>query len=199
MPLVQMTDVEARRYERERRKRAAIAKAKRRILGRKPIGSRPATQFQQEEKPMQSTTVPPHAGWQLVVRRQITCAGRVYPVNSIAPATMRNVQRMIDARFLMWSPPSDDRAVPYDLPPPAAARPRPDVIEIVPDRDPVTSFKKTRAKLVEACGGDVAVAMDLIAANPEAAALQKRATHEACAREAKRRGVVSVSPDQAAL
>ena len=53
--------------------------------------------------------------------------------------------------------------------------------------------------MTRVCDGNAALAMDLLMASVEARDLYKRAQLAACTREAKRRGVVSVSPTEVGL
>jgi len=83
---------------------------------------------------------------------------------------------------------------PRDLPPaaPPAAKPE---IEIVPDTDVVASWRATLQLMTKRCDGNRARAEDLLMTSPEARDVYKRATKEWATREAKRRGVVSVTPE----
>jgi hypothetical protein len=148
---------------------------------------------EQEENPMQ-----PQPGWVLICKRQLVTRDKIYPVGSAVPleAVAHRLQTLLDARFVYWTPPPDRQlAQPRDLPAQQpATQTRPTTIEIISDSDPVVSWKKTKEKMTEACGGDAARALDMLVATPAGAALFKLATQMATAAEARKQGRVSVEP-----
>jgi hypothetical protein len=145
------------------------------------------------------TTPPANGGMVLVARRQTIINGKVYPCGALLPAELigpNQLQAMLSAKLAAWVPANGaHRPAPRDIAPSPAARPRPSV-ELVAGEDVVSSWLATLKLMAEKCDGDVGRARDLLAANPDAASLYKRAVKSACATEAKRRRVVSISPDK---
>jgi hypothetical protein len=139
----------------------------------------------------------PAVGWELIVKRQITSGGKIYPVGCvIAPEVLgRNLQAFLSGHYVEWAPPGAAKpsARPRDLPPPAPEKPRP-AVEIVSHADPVESWRLTKAAMAEKCSNDAARAEDILLRDRDGCALFLRATKVWCDGEAKRRGVVSVSP-----
>jgi hypothetical protein len=139
----------------------------------------------------------PAADWVLVVKRQVTCGGKVHPVGCvIAPEVLgRNLQAFLSGHYVEWAPPGAAKpsARPRDLPAPAPAQSRP-AVEIVSHADPVESWRLTKAAMAEKCSNDAARAEDILLRDRDGCALFLRATKVWCDGEAKRRGVVSVSP-----
>jgi acetoacetate decarboxylase len=138
---------------------------------------------------------PPSPNWQLVAKRQVTAGGKAYPCGAIVPvdALGRNLQAMLDARFLVWSPPSNQpRAAARELPTQPKAKPHPRV-EIMGDGiDAVADWKLTKQRMTERCGGNSALALDLLMSDVRARELFKIATRIATAAEAKKRKMISV-------
>lgn len=137
-------------------------------------------------------------GLQLVVRRQFVAGNICYPVGSVVTDVRvlgPGYSALMAGHYLEWKP--SDR-------PPAQARPLPPAsppqkpnpkIEIVDDADVVASWRKTLALTAERLDGDFGRARDLLMAHRDASALFLRATKIWTDAEAKRRGVVSVSPE----
>ncbi len=115
------------------------------------------------------SVVPPHAGWKLICRRPFSGATKHYPRGSEVDAADlgQNWRAFMNAKppFCEFVPPhvpTVTKAV--DLPPPAPALKRPEVV-IIADPDPVVSYQKTKAALVEKCGNNPQLADDLLMAN----------------------------------
>jgi hypothetical protein len=108
------------------------------------------------------------------------------------------VQALLGSGYVAWAPPGSARTQPRDLPTPGAPKPKP-VVQIVEDRDPVTSWKLTKEAMTRLCDGNAAQAEDLLMMNPAARDLYRLAVKLACAAEAKRRNLISVSPNEVRL
>jgi hypothetical protein len=105
---------------------------------------------------------------------------------------------MLDGRGARWERNTRKlRPEPYELPPPEPVKARP-AIQIVEDSSAEISWRLTLEANTRVFGSK-AQAMDNLMHSVEARDLYKRAQLEACTREAKRRGVVSVSPTEIGL
>jgi hypothetical protein len=140
----------------------------------------------------------PRAGLELTVRRTFVAGNVRYPVGSIVKDISvlgRGYASLMAGHFLEWRP-GDGKAVAkaHTLPAPAPEKPRP-AVEIIDDPDPVASWRRTVALMTERCDGNQARAKDLLLAHREGSALFLRATKIWTDSEAKRRNVVSVSPE----
>lgn|SRR5262249_49852071 len=137
----------------------------------------------------------------LVARRSLTVDGKRYPRGSALPShriSAKALQAMLDSRAAVWEPVHHGRAYPQPIDLPKADKPKPQpAVQIVEDRDPVTSWVLTYEAMTRVCDGDAATARDLLYGVPEARALFLQATKELCHRLAKRWGTWSVSPDTA--
>jgi hypothetical protein len=87
---------------------------------------------------------------------------------------------------------------PIELPKLEPAKPRP-AVHLVEDEDVCEAWRLSREAMVRCCDNNAALAMDLLMGDVAARDLYKRAVHAATAREAKRRGVVSVSPNEVSI
>jgi hypothetical protein len=141
----------------------------------------------------------------LVALRALNIGGKRYSVGSLLPVDQipeRSLAAMLkpDRASARWETFSEQRtyARPTDLPPPEPPKANPAVI-VIPDNDPVFSWILTRDSMRRLCNGNHALALDLLMTNVEARDLYKRAQAEACRREAKKRGVVSVGPSDLAV
>ena len=114
-------------------------------------------------------------------------AGSLLPPNQIPERTLR---AMVDGRpaGARWQVKDPTRFYPSPVALPKAAPPppRPAAIEIVDDGDVVVSWRKTLALTAERCGGDVAVARDLLAADRAGTELFLRASRVHQHRERQR-------------
>jgi len=141
--------------------------------------------------------VPPGAGWRLVAKRRFQTATQIFDVGCAVEVAQlgKNFAALLGSHFVGWVPPSTlitVKAKPLPAPP-APAKGNPPV-EIVHDADVVASWRKTVSLMTDRCGGNAARARDLLLANPVASEIYLRATRVWCVAEAKRQGVVSVSP-----
>jgi hypothetical protein len=139
----------------------------------------------------------PGPGLQLTVRRQFTAGSVVYPAGSII-SDIRvlgpGYSALMSGHYLEWRPGnSKPVAKARALPPPTPEKPRP-AVEIIADPDPVASWHRSLESMTEKCDGNAARAKDMLLAHREGSALYLRAQKVWCDGEAKRRGVVSVSP-----
>ena len=134
----------------------------------------------------------------LISLRTQNIGGKRYPMGSVLdpneiPANA--LQAMLNSKIARWEA-HTDRNYPQatELPkaePPPKAHP---AVLIVGDIDPVESWRLTKAAMTRVLDGNAALAMDVLMGSVAARDLYKRAQFEACRREAKRRGVVSVGP-----
>jgi hypothetical protein len=139
----------------------------------------------------------PGPGLQLVVRRQFTSGNRVYPVGSIITDVTvlgRNYPTLMSSHYLEWGLPPASPARPYDRAVPQPQKTNP-AIEIVDDPDPVASWRKTLALTAARLDGDWGKARDLILADRAGADLFRMATRLHTASQARKRGLISVSPE----
>jgi hypothetical protein len=139
----------------------------------------------------------PAAGWKLIARRRLTAGGIAFPAGSeLLPSQCgRNLRALLDSGSVWWAPPGQNvtaQSSPLPEPPKPAPTPPVEVID-VPDDAP-ESYRKSLELLVERCDGDAARANDLMMASPAGRDLYLRAVKIACAKEAQRRGKVSISP-----
>jgi hypothetical protein len=120
----------------------------------------------------------------LIAKRRLVVGSKVYDVGSVLPTkqiALKNLEAMISARAAAYQPRNR-----RELPKPTPARKRPDKIEIVDDADVVLSWKKTLALTAERCGGDIATARDLLAADRAGIDLFLRASRVHQERERRR-------------
>jgi hypothetical protein len=143
------------------------------------------------------TTAP--ANFVLVAKRELKLGGVLYPCGAQIPVSAcgRNFEAMLNNRSIAWTLPSDRptptaRVLPTSPPP----VPKPKVEIILVGDDVVASRAATKAAMTEKCGGDSARALDLLMGDPGARDLWKCADRVECEREAQRRKVISISPDQ---
>jgi hypothetical protein len=107
----------------------------------------------------------------------------------------RNFQAFLNTQMVQWRPPSDQvLAKPHKLPKPQAEKRRPPV-ELIQDEDPVVAWQMSKVRMTKLTG-DPVLARELLLADADGRSLFKLATKVACAAEAKRRKVVSISPSQ---
>jgi hypothetical protein len=137
----------------------------------------------------------------LVCKRQFNGAGKTWPVGSVVPprACGKNLQAMLDSRQVIWTstrPPHP--AKPRVLSKPVAQAPVPRAL-IVPDSDPVESFRLTAEAALRVHDGNQGKAWDALMAERDIRDLYRLACSMACAREAKLRGVASVSPNECGM
>jgi hypothetical protein len=137
---------------------------------------------------------PAKPDWVLVAKRQVAVDGFIYPVGAVIPSAIRNLEAMLSSKFVAWGPRPKVQIEPRKLPEMDAPKPRPAVL-LVDDADVCEAWRLSKQAMIRLCNGNAAAAMDLLLADPTARDLFKRATAEGCRREAKRRGVPSVSPD----
>jgi hypothetical protein len=106
---------------------------------------------------------PPAAGWVLISKRRLTCAGIIYPPGSVVPpeALGRNFRSLLDTRAVIWQPASKAGPVkPFDAPPPPPpAKPNPQIV-LIADTDPVAAWHKSLAAMTVAYDGDAGRACD---------------------------------------
>jgi hypothetical protein len=135
-------------------------------------------------------------GMVLLAHREITVGAMKYPRGSIVPPeALNNLQALLDGRFLVWAVKPHNAPQPRELPPAPPPPTRPAVIELVlKSDDPVENWFASKKHMTAKCGGDAVMASDLLRSIPGGAQLFKDATRVACAAEARRRKVVSVSP-----
>lgn len=139
----------------------------------------------------------PAAGLELRVCRQFQNGTHVFPVGSViidVGALGKNYTTLLAGHFLDWKP-SDGKppAQARTSPAPKAEPVRP-AVALIDDPDPVRAWKLSVQSMTEKCGNNAALARDLLLAHREGSALYLRAQKIWCDSEAKRRGVVSVSP-----
>jgi hypothetical protein len=143
----------------------------------------------------------PGEGWFLMCRQRIS-ADKIYGAGCRVEAEKlgRNLAALLRVGAVAWMPGHTPvAATPRDLPVPAEPVKKPTVTLVTRHDDAVLNWKATLSNLTHRCGGNERLARDLLAGNPQAAELEKRAMRIACEREARRRGVVSVSPEQAGV
>jgi hypothetical protein len=135
----------------------------------------------------------------LVAKRTLNIGSKRYPVGSILNPNEippRNLAALIDGRGAAWAQKQTHRHYPepIDLPKPEAPLPNPKP-EIVHDNDVTDSWRFTENEMTKACGGNRALARDILFSDANCRDLYKRATVEQTKRVAARLGVPSVSPD----
>jgi hypothetical protein len=139
----------------------------------------------------------PAAGWQLITRRTLTLGDRTFPAGSKLEPTEAgaNLRSLLSSGSVWWAPPGTPIAAKSSpLPEPPKPAPKP-AVEIVGDPDdPVSSYRKSLELLIERCDGDAARGNDLMMASKDGRDLYVRAVKVACAKEAQKRGKVSISP-----
>jgi hypothetical protein len=163
--------------------------------------------FQSEEKQNMKhesiSTTPTQSDMVLVARRVVNANGKAHPAGSILEPgwfAPKNLQAALDARSIAWQTPASVKpvAAPKELPEPPKATPNP-VLPIVDDPDIVQSWHYTKDAAIRLCNGDSGRAADLLFRQTDTRDLYRRAVSVATKREAARRKVVSVSPDQVGL
>jgi hypothetical protein len=134
--------------------------------------------------------------------RQRISADRIYNAGCrIEPDRLgRNLTALLRIGAVVWVPGHTNASGnSHELPAPAETVKKPNVVLITRHDDPVLNWQSTLSNMVQKCDGNAAMARDLLDGNVEARELQKRAIRVACDREARRRGVVSVTPEQAGV
>jgi len=138
----------------------------------------------------------------LICLRTMTINGRRYACGSVIDPNklpQKQMAAMINSRMARWEQ-KGRRAYPESVELPKAEPPKPrPIIQLVEDLSAETSWRLTKAATTRVCDGNAALAMDLLMSDVSARDLYKRAQVEACTREAKRRGVVSVCPTDIGL
>jgi hypothetical protein len=196
-------------HEKAERHRAAIAMLERKIISgdcRDKIVA--ALQKQRaglahvEEKMLRRDEDPaavnmPAEGWRLIARRQFQVNGQVVPVGAEVPVSAlegRNLAALLSGHFVSWQPPGNKPlAKARVLPAPKPEPPRP-AVELIDDPDPVASWRRSLESMTAKCGGNAALAKDLLLANRTAQELYKLACRSWADAEAKKRNTTSVSP-----
>jgi hypothetical protein len=147
------------------------------------------------------SAVPPATGWRLLAQRSFSTATKVFSRGcEVSPNDLgRNLRAMIDNGFVRSCPPGTpitatarERPIPQTEP----AKPKPKIKIIVLGDDVIGSWHATVKEMTKRCGGNGQRARDLLMIDNAGSELFCRAQRIACLQEAKRRGVVSISPDQ---
>lgn len=132
-----------------------------------------------------SPVMAPHDGWQLVAKKRLQASGQIYDVGCLVPveALGKNFQSLLDARHVMWQPPGEPiRVKPRAMPAPAPPLPNPQAV-IVPDADPIKSWQKSLAAMVEKFNGDHGRARDRLLVSEAGSKLFRLATRIAAERD----------------
>jgi hypothetical protein len=131
----------------------------------------------------------------LVARRQIRANGMVYNAGAVLPSGLRNERALIATHYAERR--TRPTSVVKPVPVPKADKPlaRPKIEYVMVENDPVASWKKTRARYIEACGGVVSRADDWLMADSACRDLARQATQIACAKAKEGRKLQSVTPD----
>ncbi len=146
-----------------------------------------------DQKAVNEMVAAPHEKWILIVRRRLRANDTVYDVGcSIEPAALgKNYQALLDARFVMWQPGQVGNAKPRAAPPTSPPQaPNPPIV-IVPDLDPVSSWKKSVAAMTKLMGGDQSRARSWMLTDDKASRLYQRAARISALRGAPFRRVVA--------
>lgn len=159
-----------------------------------------------EREMSEAVLCPPHQGWRLIARRQFKTSTRLYRVGStvdVADISTSNYRAFFSTHagvpFVEWRPPSNTPSVvqPVDIGPQEPIKPRPK-IELILGDDPLDSWRKTKARMIELCDGNAGLAEDILMADRTARELYRDAVRVGTNQVAQKRGVVSVGPNEVA-
>jgi hypothetical protein len=136
----------------------------------------------------------------LIAKRSLNIGEKRYPVGSILnpkDISQKTLGALIDSRGAMWAQWQKGRHYPEPVDiPKSAAPPANPPVQIVYDPNVLESWILTRDAMVRLCGGNRALAQDVLMANVGARDLFRQAQIEGCRKEAKRQGRPSVSPTE---
>jgi hypothetical protein len=197
-----------RAQQREERRKARIRKWRKKCAGERRRETKTKTNPKESEPMNEAAIVPPAKGWRLIARRRFQAGMKLYDRGcEVDPNDLsKNFRAFFAAKpaYVEWIPGGAALKQPRDLPPPEP--PPPDLNEkeieamIVRTDDPVADWRRLVSAVAQKLDRNERWAASKISDTCRAARdLRLVATRVACAREARRRNVVSVTPNEAGM
>jgi hypothetical protein len=142
-----------------------------------------------EEELRQATPQKPPSDWLCVVQRQTRVGLQIYNRGSVMPPDAPGIDRLVRAGFVKFQSPSTvtGNVLPVDIPTPAPPEEKPEAV-IVPDDDPVASWKQCLEITTAAFKGDAGKARDALLCDKEGGPLYERAVRVDAERQSRQRG-----------